>query len=147
MKVIMLKDVGGVGRRDEVKEISDGYAMNSLIPQGKAVQATPERLAALEARTRQHEAAAASSEQQALIAAKKLDGAALRVAAKANGQQHLYKQISREEIARAIAKETGISVGAEHIAPTEHIKTVGEHAVIVTLHGRKATVRLVVEAQ
>jgi large subunit ribosomal protein L9 len=147
MKVIMLKDVGGVGRRDEVKEVSDGFAMNSLIPQGKAVQATPERLAALEARTTQQKAAAATSAQQALIAAKLLDGATIRMVAKANDQRHLYKQISREDIAREIAREKNISISANHIAPLEHIKSLGEYDVVVTLEGHTARVHLAIEAQ
>ena len=46
MKVIFLKDVGGVGQRGSIKEVSDGYAMNFLIAQGLAVQATPEKVAA-----------------------------------------------------------------------------------------------------
>lgn len=146
MKVIMIKDVGGVGRRDEVKEISDGYAMNSLIPQGKAVQATPERLAALQARATQQKAAAATNAEQAIAHAKALDGATIRIAAKANEKRHLYKQISREEIAAEIAKEKRIAIEANQLAPLEHIKTLGEYDVVVTLQGRKATVKLMVVA-
>lgn len=147
MKIIFLKDVGGVGRRDEVKEVSDGYAMNSLIPQGKAVQATPERLAALEKRKSAETVTHAATEKEAAQNARKLDGALIHVLANANEQRHLYKQISREEIAAAIQKEAGIAVDTHHIEPLEHIKTLGDFAVTVDLHGHKAKITLQVEQQ
>lgn len=145
MKVIFIKDVGGVGRRDDVKEVSDGYAMNSLIPQGKAVQATPERLAALEKRKGADAAAHASTAAEAVAQAKALKGALIHVSAKANEQRHLYKQISREEIAAAIALEKKITVDAAHIEPLEHIKTLGDFEVVVDIHGHRATITLQVE--
>ena len=50
MQIILLQDVGGVGKRHEVKDVADGYALNFLIPRGAAEQATPERLASHEKR-------------------------------------------------------------------------------------------------
>ncbi len=145
MKIIMIKDVGGVGRRDEVKEVSDGFAMNSLIPQGKAVQATPDRIAALSHKRDQEKETHASMEARAAADAKKLHGALIHVLANANEQRHLYKQISREEIAAAIKQETGIMVDTHHLEPMEHIKTLGDFPVALTLHGHKATVTVQVE--
>lgn len=147
MKVIFVKDVGGVGRRDEVKEVSDGYAMNSLIPQGKAVQATPDRLAALEKKKQTEGAASAHTEKESAAAAKALDGALIHVFAKANENRHLYRQISHEEIAAAVAREKGIAVDPRHIEPSEHIKTLGDFSVRVNLHGHHATITLQVEQQ
>jgi large subunit ribosomal protein L9 len=120
MKIIMVKDVGGLGRRDEVKDVSDGYAMNSLIPQGKAVQATPERLAALTKKKAFESEVTESTGAKAAADAKKLQGALVHVFANANEQRHLYKQISHDEIAAAIKKETGVVVDTHHIEPVEH---------------------------
>lgn len=146
MQVIFIKDVGGVGRRDEVKEVSDGYALNSLIPQGKAIQATPEKLAALEKRKGADAVAHASTDALAAADAKKLNGALVHVTAQANEQRHLYKQISHDEIVAAVKKETGITLEANHLAPEDHIKTLGDFEVVATLHGHKATFTLQVEA-
>lgn len=147
MKVIFVKDVGGVGRRDEIKEVSDGYAMNSLIPQGKAVQATPERVAALEKKKGAEAIASAHSEKESVAAAKALDGALIHVFAKANENRHLYRQISHEEMAAAIAREKGIAVDPRHIVPDEHVKTLGDFSVRVNIHGHEAKITLQVEAQ
>lgn len=145
MKVIFIKDVGGVGRRDQIKEVSDGYAMNSLIPQGKAVQATPERIAALEKKRGADAAMHASTEAEAAAHAAALKGTLVHIAAKANEQRHLYKQISREEIAAAVRKEKGIVVDPQHVEPLEHIKTLGDFEVVIDLHGHKANITLQVE--
>lgn len=143
----MVKDVGGVGRRDEVKEVSDGFAMNSLIPQGKAVQATADRLAALEKKKGFEQVSSAQIDAQSAADAKKLQGALVHVFANANEQRHLYKQISHEEIASAVHKEVGVTLPPSHIEPAEHIKTLGDFKVVATLHGHKATFTLQVEQQ
>lgn len=144
MKVIFVKDVKGVGQRDEVKEVADGYAMNSLIPQGKAIQATAPALAALEKRVSvsraQHESDAVHAAQDVKV----LNGARVTVVAHCNEQRHLYKQVSHEEISAAIAKEKGVHVDPVHLTLNEHIKTLGEYTVTATLHGHKATITLVV---
>jgi large subunit ribosomal protein L9 len=145
MKVIMVKDVGGLGRRDEVKDVSDGYAMNSLIPQGKAIQATPDRLAALTKKKAFEMESSESTGAKAAADAKKLHAALVHVLATANEQRHLYKQISRDEIAAAIKKEVGVVVDPHHIEPLEHIKTLGDFSVVVSLGGHKATITVQVE--
>ncbi len=144
MRVIFVKDVKGVGRRDEVKEVADGYAMNSLIPGGKAVQATPAALAALEKRVAVHKAQHESDAVHAAADAKALEGLHITIAARCNEQRHLYKQVSHEEISEAIAKEKGIRVDPAHIEPVEHIKTLGDYRITVTLHGHKAVLTLLV---
>lgn len=144
MKVIMIKDVGGVGRRDEVKDVSDGFAMNSLIPQGKAVQATPERIAELTKKQSADATHHATQDERAKQDAKTIADGSIIIAAKCNEQRHLYKQISRETIAEAIAQEKNVTVDPHHIEPLEHIKTLGDFEVIVNLHGHKATVKLLV---
>jgi large subunit ribosomal protein L9 len=147
MKVIFVKDVGGVGRRDEIKEVSDGYAMNSLIPQGKAVQATPERIAALEKKKSAEQQAHASAEQQAAANAKKLHGKIITIFAKGNEQRHLYKQIAPSDIVAAIAREHGVQLDAHQVASVEHIKTFGDFEVVANLHGHNATMTVVVQGE
>ncbi|MEN9413331.1 MAG: hypothetical protein RLZZ342_418 [Candidatus Parcubacteria bacterium] len=136
-----------MGRRDEIKEVSDGYAMNSLIPQGKAVQATPERVAALEKKKGVEQSAHASAEQQAAKDAQKLQGKIVTIFAKGNEQRHLYKQISPADIAAAIVHEHGVQVDAHHLAAAEHIKTFGDFEVVADLHGHKATITVVVQGE
>lgn len=145
MKVIFLKDVKGVGRRDEVKDVADGYAMNALIPQGLAVQATTPMLAALEERKKKDAAAHAQADAQHAAALRQLRGARITVRAKANEKGHLYEKLSAEAIVAAVRKEYGAAVPAAAIRLPAHVKTVGEYEAEALLgeHGMRFT--LVVE--
>ena len=146
MKVIFLKDVKGAGRRDEMKEVSDGYAMNALIPAGHAVQATPTAIAAWEKRKSVEIAAHAQSEKASTLAAKHLDGKSIVITTNANEQGHLYKQLSLDVIAECIRNEYGVSISPDSIHLEEgQVKTLGEHSAVVRLGTHK--VRLIVSVR
>lgn len=148
MKVIFLKDVGGVGKRDEVKEVADGYGQNFLIARGLAVQATPEKVVALTKRLEMREQS--SAEENATLAAqiKAADGKRVVVKAKANEQGHLFKGIKKEDAAEKIADAFGGLIDAASIAELAPsvIKEVGEYVVYLAGAGAEATVNFVVEA-
>lgn len=125
MKVILTKDTPGVGSKGALKDVSEGYAMNYLIPTGRAVQATE---AALKAR---EETMAAQGErikeQQAADAsrAKQLKGAVIRLPQQASDRGHLYKQISRKDIVEGIAARRGITLPEDAVHLDVPIKTLG----------------------
>jgi len=147
MKVLFLKDVGGVGKRGEVKEITDGYALNALIPSGKAVQATAAVIAAHEKRTAQNKI-----EEERHVAAKKaklhsLEGKSIVVKVRANEKGHLFKGINAKEILAAIKKETGEEFGDHSLASnTLPLRGVGKHALHIETAGAKASFTIVIEA-
>jgi large subunit ribosomal protein L9 len=146
MKVILLKDIGGVGKRNTIKEMSDGYALNFLIPKGLARQATPEQVAKLQVQMKSEEA---HRETQKVLAAKEvkaLEGASVSIVSKANEQGHLYRQISPEIVAEAINKlGLGVPVSSHSIQIDGQIKTTGDYQVAVRIgdHSARVTVSVV----
>jgi len=134
MKVILIKDVGGVGRRDEVKDVSDGFAMNSLIPRGLAVQATKEQIAALSKKKSVQDAASAQEDKRWADIVRHLNGANLVVAAKANEQGHLYQALNLETITQGIRHEYGVEVPVDSFAINAPLRSVGESQIEIR-HG------------
>ncbi len=147
MKVLFLKDVGGVAQRNTIKEISDGYALNYLIPRGLAVQATPDKVAAHAKATAANEQV--SKEQGAKKAAqiRAADGQKVVIKAKANDQGHLFKGIKKEDISTTIADAFGGLIDTQSIqGALDTIKEAGEYTIELAGAGAEATVSLVVEA-
>lgn len=147
MKVIFIKDVGGVGRKGEIKDIADGYALNALIPSGKAVQATKEAIAV--AAKRREEQNASSKEQQEKTRAilKTLDHQTIVMREKANDQGHLFKKIKKEDVAEKISNSVGSYIDPDMIQMTaDFLKDTGEYVVHVAGEGMDAAVTIVIEA-
>ncbi len=144
MKVIFKKDVGGVGQRGTVKEVSDGYALNFLIPQGLAEQATADKVAAHAKSQKALEAENAAREKEWAESAARMQGAKFQIHAKANNQGHLYKQLSADDIAAEIKKVFGVSVPHSLILIGSQIKAAGEHDISVKLGKSAAKMTLVV---
>lgn len=126
MKVIFLKDVRGVGKKGEIKEVADGYALNALIPSRSAIQATPEKVAE---HTKQAKVEAQATESQAHAAendAKRLEGKELEVHMKANEHGHLYTHVSEEQIVMGIKAAIGSATDPKIIILEGPIKATGE---------------------
>ena len=145
----MLKDVRNVGAKDAVIEVADGFALNSLIPQGKAVQATSDKIAQVEKRKTQDAQAHAARDHQLAETITGLDGTTITISVKANEHGHLFKAVHKDEIARLIARKAGgVTVPASALSGIEDVlKSVGMHEVRIVAAGAKALVRVVIEAQ
>ena len=145
MKVILTTDVPKVGNRDDVKELSEGYAQNVLISKGKAILATPKALADLENRRsslkkkKEDEAKAFAS----LIAT--IDNKKVLIRAKTSEKGHLFKAISQSDVSRAIRDLTGLEID-EHTIIMDHIKEVGVHSVLIKRGDLKGKCEIQVEA-
>jgi len=140
MKVIFLKDVGGVGVKGSVKEISDGYALNFLIPRKLAEQATPDKVAKVQAQMKVVAAEEAQKDARGSEDIKKLEGKTITVVAKANDKGHLYKQLSADVVVDAIKKEFAIAISSEAVKFDTHIKEVGESKVTIKIGNHSARV-------
>lgn len=139
MKVILLRDVAGVGQKGAVREVADGYALNLLFPKRFAEAATPEKLAAHAKADATAKAVHAAEESAAKAITKKLTGIAVTLNAPGNEQGHLYQKVSAEEISAVLALQTGISVAAKNIHPKMPIKHAGEWPVEVKMGESSAT--------
>jgi len=129
MKVILLKDVRKVGKKFEVRDVSDGYALNFLIPQKSAEVATEASLRRLETLKTRDQAEKKVHEDLLLKNLKDLDGKTIELVESANDKGSLFKGVHREEIVVAIKKETQIDMAPEYIMLEKPLKEVGEHTV------------------
>lgn len=140
MLVIMLKDVKGVAQRGTIKEVADGYALNFLIAQGLAHQATPQKIAEFEARKKIENAENVARESLIVAMLKKIDGTTIEVAARANESGHLYKQLSPSLIAQAIRTTGGVDIPEQAIIMNAPIKAVGDSPVTIRLGAKAASI-------
>ncbi len=146
MKVILQKDVPKLGKRYDIKDVKDGFALNSLIPKGLALVATKETVAKME---QQKAARAAEQKVQAELLLgnlEKIKGTTVTILGKANDKGHLFAGIDAETVARELSAAAHVSVSADHILLEKPIKEVGEHAVSVEILGKKTSFILVVKA-
>ena len=145
MKVVLLKDVAGVGRKGEVKSVSDGHALNFLIPRKCAEMGTPAAIARAE---RFKNEAATEEKIQADLLQKNLSalpGIILEIEGKANEKGHLFSGIHAEQIAAELRKQKGIALLPKFIALAHPIKEVGEHEISVNVQGTAGKFTLVVK--
>jgi len=146
MKIILLKDVGGVGQQGMVKDVADGYGLNFLIARGLAIQATPQKIAEHSKRISTEKAEAQAKDAQLVDAVHKLDGARVVMKAKANAQGHLFKGIHKKELADTLL-DAAFALDPDTILVAGNaIKEVGEHVVHIAVGGAEAAITLVVES-
>ena len=144
MKVILLKDVAKLGKKYDIKNVSDGHAINLLIPQGAVTIATPDALKRLEAEKAKLAVEHKIHEDLLAKNIKDLSAVVLTITAKANPKGHLFAGLHREEIAAELLKQTRLQVSPSFIQLTQPIKEVGEHTINVTAGGKSGSFKLVV---
>ncbi len=140
MKVILLERIEKLGNLGDVVSVKDGYARNYLLPQGKALRATPANMERFERereeiKRRNAEARAAAEER-----AEKLKDAQLVVIRAAGETGHLYGSVTTRDIATAIGEEYGIEIARSQVRLDSPIKLIGLHDVRVWLHPEVAVV-------
>ena len=146
MRVIFLQDVPRVGKRHDVKDVNDGYAMNFLLPRKLVEVATPRTLAELERRKKE---IVVEKEIQAELLAKNLEelkDKIVHIKAKADEKGHLFSGIHKKEIVEALRSEHRIEMNEEFIDLEKPLKTLGEFEIPVKVGDKKSSFKLVVEA-
>ncbi len=133
MKIILKEDVRGLGYKDDVVEVKDGYGRNYLIPQGKAVVATPSALKVLAENQRQQAHKLAEIKAKAEEAAKALEGVALTIGAKTSATGTIFGSVNAIQIAEALEK-LGHNVDRKLIILKENIKEVGKYSATIQFH-------------
>jgi len=137
MKVILLQDVAKIGRRNEVVDVPNGYAMNQLIPSKKAEPATPANMKKI-SKVHADMAANASNMEAVFTAAKEAFAAEpLHIPAEMNEKEHLFQAINDADVVAA-AKAKGIAITPAMIAFPEVVKAAGEHTVTLQHGGHSA---------
>lgn len=125
MKVIFLQNVKKVGQKDQVKEVNNGYAMNFLIPQKLAVEATPTMLKNLEKKLAEKADRVEKGSAEFRENVAKLDGFTLSIKKKANDEGHLFSSVTTKDITAALVTN-GIHLEEKDLELFSPIKKTGE---------------------
>jgi large subunit ribosomal protein L9 len=137
MKVILLKDVRGVGQHLEIKNVADGYAINFLFPQKLAEPATEEKVKQLENERSGKEAELQKQEQELHGKIASLRGKQIVLSARATEKGGLFKAISAKDIVRAVEAEHSVEIPEDLVQFPDPIKTVGDHKVTIQSKNEK----------
>lgn len=133
MKLILKENVTGLGYKDDVVEVKDGYGRNYLIPQGKAIIATKASLKQLAEDQKQRAHKIAKLKADAEEAAKALEGVALTIGAKTSATGTVFGSVNAVQIADALAK-LGHEIDRKLISLKEPVKEVGSYTATIRFH-------------
>jgi len=129
MKVIFQQDVRGQGKKGEMKEVSDGYARNYLLPRNLAVEANKDNLNALALKEKAKKAQEAKEKAAAMENAQRLKDIVTTIRAKAGANGKLFGAVTSQEIAEALKEQHGIEVEKNKLVQSEPIKSFGSYEV------------------
>ena len=132
MKVILLQDVKGKGKKGQMIEVSDGYARNFMLPKKLAIEATPDAINTMKMNDKATQERIAREKAEALEISKKLRAMTLVVKAKGGGAGRLFGAVTNAEIASALEKQ-GVKLDKRKIVLNETIKNVGTYTVTCKL--------------
>ena len=130
MKIILLKDVQKLGRKNEIKEVSDGYARNFLLSHNLAIPATGGRLKELESAQTQEKELAEKELEMAQVTAEKLEGFELEIPVKVDDKGNLYAGIGPQQISEVL-KSKGFNIQKNQIRLEDPIKEIGERDIVI----------------
>lgn len=146
MKVILLQDVKGTGKKDQILEISDGYARNYLLPRKLAREATAEALNAIErsksADRHREEVRRAEAEQQA----RELKGKVIQLSVRGGENGKIYGSVTNDQIAVALKEQLGVEIDKRKIEIEEPIKNAGQAFINLKLFSGVST-RMIVNVK
>ena len=145
MKVIFLKDVPKKGKKYEVKDISDGYALNFLIPNRLAEAATKDALKRVELIQSQDMAVRKVREDLLLKSLQKISESTITLSGKANEKGHLFAGIHTAEIVEEVKKSLHLELDPEFIILQKPIKEVGEYAISIQVQNKSAVLKVLVQ--
>lgn len=140
MQIILKEDINNLGYKDDVVEVKDGYGRNYLIPQGKAVIATPSALKILAENQRQRAHKLAEIKAAAEAQAEALKDVALTIGAKTSSTGTIFGSVGALQIAEALEK-LGHNVDRKLISIKESVKEVGKYNATIKLH-KEVTVNI-----
>lgn len=134
MKVILLQDVKSLGKKDEIVEVSDGYARNMIFPKKLGVEATTKNLNDLKLRNQHEDKVAQEIYEAALALAEDLKEKKVTVKMKAGEGGRTFGSVSTKEIAAAVKTQLGMELDKKKMQLSEPIKTFGVTEVAIKLH-------------
>ena len=146
MKVILMQDVKGKGKKGQMIEVSDGYARNYMLPRKIAVEATADAVNTMRMNDKAAAEKAAKERAEAMEISKKLRELTLVVKAKGGGAGKLFGAVTNDAIATALKANAGIELDKRKIVISDPIKSVGTYTVNCKL-GYEITAPLTVKIE
>jgi large subunit ribosomal protein L9 len=134
MKLILTREVSGLGRPGDIVEVADGYGRNYLVPRGAAINWTKGAERQISQIRRAQDAREVRGLDHAKELKAELEGLSVRLAARAGDGGKLFGSVTQADIADAVKAAGGPLVDKKRVSLPGHIKTTGEHTVTVELH-------------
>ena len=132
MKVILLRDVAKIGKRFEIVNVPDGFAINKLIPMRDAEPATPANVKRVTKNKERLQANKNELKQEIALIVDQVTSEPITLTVEANEQGHLFQAIHAKDIAKS-AKERNLNLSEEYIVINQPIKSVGDHQITIKL--------------
>ena len=148
MKVILLDNIKGVGKKDEIINASDGYARNYLFPKKLAVEATKENLGKLESKNEANKFKKQNEKNDAIEVANKLKELVLTIKVKAGENGKIFGGVTSKEISENLKEQYKIEIDKKKIEVKESIKNIGRFTINIKLYegvNAKLTVNIIAE--
>ena len=136
MKIILLEDVKGVGKKGDAVNVSEGYAKNFLIPKKLGIEANASNLNDLKLKQNSEVKRKAQELQEAEELKTLIETKTVEIAVKTGGNGKLFGSVTNKEIAEALEEGTGIKIDKKKIVLNDPIKMVGERILPVKLHSK-----------
>ena len=134
MKLILTQDVKGQGKKDQVIDVSDGYARNFLIPKGLAIPADAKSMNEVKSREDSRLHKIETEKAAAKETAEKLEKVTVKIVGQAGTDGRLYGSVTAKDIAEALEKQHGIVIDRRKLTLSENIKTFGTYNAEVKLY-------------
>ena len=134
MRVVLLKQIKGVGNRGDVVDVADGYARNFLIPSSSAQRATAGLENQAGAMRKAWQLRNTKDREAAEEVAKALVAKVISITARASGEGKLFGSVSANDVIDAVTAQTGVALERKMLDITEGIRTVGTHTVMASPH-------------
>lgn len=148
MKVILLDNIKGVGKKDEIINASDGYARNYLFPKKLAVEATKENLGKLESKNEANKFKKQNEKNDAIEVANKLKELVLTIKVKAGENGKIFGGVTSKEISENLKEQYKIEIDKKKIEVKETIKNIGRFTINIKLYegvNAKLTANIIAE--
>lgn len=134
MKVILIEDVNGLGKKGELVKASDGYARNFLFPKKKAIEATKGSLKALESRNETEKKKKDRELEAAKELAVRIESGIVNIKAKAGEGGKLFGSVTSKEVVLKLKEQHNIKIDKRKLNMSEHIKEIGDKTVGVKIY-------------
>lgn len=145
MRVIFLQDIPRVGKRYDLKEVNDGYAVNFLFPRKLATLATKKAVENLEQKKKEIIIEREVQEDLLMKNLEEIKNKTITIQVKADEKGHLFSAIHEKMIVEEMEKEYHAQIDEKFIALEKQIKEIGEFEIPIVIKGKKSSFKLIVE--